>query len=215
MARKIVAVNASPRAKWNTGQLVREAAQGAADAGAEIEVIDLYDLEPFMGCRSCFTCMTEKSYGVCSYHDGLSDTLAKLREADGIVLGTPNYFGRPTAGFRALYERLCFQHLTYRSDGFSSNERLVPVLFIMTSNAPEEAYDQIGYTAMVQEHVGTLNNFVGPTTLFISGNTLQTDHYDKFYWNVFDVAGKQQRHEEVFPQELAAVRKLASDIFAD
>lgn len=214
MAKKIVAINASPRTKWNTAQLVREAAQGAADAGAQIEVIDLYELDPFMGCRSCFACMTENCYDTCAIKDGLTDTLAKLREADGIILGTPNYFGRPTAGFRALYERLCFQHLTYRKEGFCSNEHPVPVLLIMTSNAPEEFYNQNGYTAMLEEHVRTLGTFVGPTATFVSGDTLQTDRYDRFTWTVFDVEAKQRRHEEVFPQELARVRKQAAQLFS-
>ena len=84
----------------------------------------------------------------------------------------------------------------------------------MTSNAPAESYDQLGYTAMVEEHVQTLNRFIGPTTSFISGNTLQTDHNDKFNWTMFNVEDKQQRHEEVFPQELAQVRELASQLFA-
>ncbi|MBQ3300538.1 MAG: flavodoxin family protein [Eggerthellaceae bacterium] len=211
---KIVAINASPRPTWNTAQLVRAAAEGASDTGAETEVIDLYKLEPFMGCRSCFICKTEKHYGKCMYKDGLTDTLAKLREADGIILGTPNYFSRPTAGFRALYERLVFQYLTYRVENTCCNERKVPVLFIMTSNAPAESYEGLGYRSMIDEHVNTLNAFVGPTTAFICGNTLQTDRYEKFNWTMFNAQAKQQRHEEVFPQELEQIRDLGRTLFA-
>ena len=210
---KVIAVNASPRPTWNTAQLVREAAQGAQDAGAEVEVVDLYKLEPFTGCRSCFHCMTEKRYDTCVIKDGLAETLAKIRDADGLILGSPNYFGRPTAGFRALYERLCFQHLTYNPEKPSSNEHPIPVLFIMTSNAPEEAYGALGYEAMIEEHVRTLQMLVGPVKTFISGNTLQTARYDRFNWPMFDVAAKQQRHEEVFPQELAQVRELATSMW--
>ena len=210
---KVIAINASPRTTWNTAQLVRAAAEGAAEAGAEIEVIDLYKLDPFMGCRSCFACMTEKNYGKCVYPDSLADTLAKLREADGIILGSPNYFSRPTAGFRALYERLCFQYLTYQPDHVSCNERQVPVLFIMTSNCAEEAYDAMGYTAMMAEYTGTLERFIGPVTTFVAGDTLQTDHYEKFNWTLFNIESKQQRHEEVFPQKLADVRELARTLF--
>ena len=211
--KKIVAINASPRVKWNTAQLVREAAKGAEDAGAEVEVIDLYKLEPFMGCRSCFHCMTEKNFDTCVIRDGLAETLAKIREADGLILGTPNYFGRPTAGFRALFERLCFQHLTYNVEKFNSNERSIPVLFIMTSNAPAETYAANGYDAMIEEHVKTLQTFIGPVKTFVSGNTLQTEHYDRYDWTLFDIEAKQQRHEEVFPEELAEVRSLAASMF--
>ena len=214
MGKSIVAINASPRVKWNTAQLVRAAASGAEDAGAQAEVIDLYQLDPFMGCRSCFACMTEKRFGRCAIKDGMTETLDKIAKADGLILGTPNYFGRPTAGFRALYERLCFQYLTYRPEHFNCNEHMVPVLFIMTSNCPEEFYEQNGYDAMLAEYAGTLERFVGPTTTFIAGDTLQTNHYEKFNWTLFDVEAKQQRHEEVFPLKLAEVREVAAKLFA-
>ena len=42
--KKIIAINGSPRSGWNTDILVREAAAGAAAAGAEVEFIDLYKL---------------------------------------------------------------------------------------------------------------------------------------------------------------------------
>ena len=45
--KKIVAVNCSPRTAWNTATLVRDAAKGAEEHGAKIEVIDLYKLEKF------------------------------------------------------------------------------------------------------------------------------------------------------------------------
>ena len=42
--KKIVAINCSPRTTWNTAALVREAAKGAQEQGAEVEVFDLYKL---------------------------------------------------------------------------------------------------------------------------------------------------------------------------
>jgi len=43
--KRIIAINGSPRSGWNTDVLVRQAAAGAASAGAEVEYIDLYKLE--------------------------------------------------------------------------------------------------------------------------------------------------------------------------
>ena len=65
--KKIVAINASPRPEWNTGTLVREAARGAEAEGAEVTVIDLYKLEKFMGCMSCFACKMPATQGKCIY----------------------------------------------------------------------------------------------------------------------------------------------------
>ena len=114
--KKIVAVNCSPRPAWNTGTLIREAANGAASEGAEIKVFDLYQLEKFTGCVSCFGCKLPPHYGECVCRDGLAPVLEEIRTADGLILGTPNYLGDGSAGFRALYERLIFPSHTYRTE---------------------------------------------------------------------------------------------------
>ena len=59
--KKIVAINCSPRTTWNTATLVREAAKGAVEQGAEVEVFDLYKLETFTGCVSGITVGTADS----------------------------------------------------------------------------------------------------------------------------------------------------------
>ncbi|MBR4100849.1 MAG: flavodoxin family protein [Oscillospiraceae bacterium] len=146
--KKIIAINASPRTSWNTGTLIREAAKGAESEGAEVKVYDLYQSEKFTGCISCFGCKLPEHQGVCVCKDGLTPILDDIRSADGLIIGTPNYLGDVSAGFRALYERLIFQSLTYKTEPRSYNERRVPVLFIMTSNAAEDFYAQIGYGAL-------------------------------------------------------------------
>ena len=65
MAKKIVVVNASPRKGWNTDTLLMEAAKGAEAAGAEIVKFDLFKLEKYTGCISCFGCKRERFKGRC------------------------------------------------------------------------------------------------------------------------------------------------------
>ena len=208
--KKIIAVNASPRTGWNTSLLVNEAAKGAASAGAEIEVIDLYKLDKFSGCISCFGCKREASYGRCACRDGLTPVLDKIRNADGLIIGTPNYLGEGTAGFRALYERLVFQVLTYNREQMCCNEHPIPVLLIMTSNAPDQMYAQL-----LKNYEGTLSNFVGPTTTFACGDTLQVNDYSKFNWTLFDPAAKQARRETDFPQKMAQVFDLGAALVSE
>jgi multimeric flavodoxin WrbA len=61
--KKIVAINCSPHINWNTATQVRDAAKGAEEQGTEVEVIDLYELEKFTGCISCFGCKLPVLYG--------------------------------------------------------------------------------------------------------------------------------------------------------
>ena len=130
--KKIVAINAGPRKGWNTDQLIKEAAKGSEFAGAEIEYVDLFRLEKYTGCISCFGCKRKGNFGKCVYKDGLYDVLEKIRNADGLIIGSPNYMGDVTASFRALFERLTFQYLTYNLEKPSYNEHLIPLLFILT-----------------------------------------------------------------------------------
>ena len=199
--KKIVAINCSPRTTWNTATLVREAAKGAESKGAEVEIIDLYKLEKFTGCVSCFGCKLPQSLGKCICKDGLTSVLEAIRNADGLIIGSPNYLGDVTAGFRALFERLIFQSLTYKTEFRSYNEKQIPVLMIMTSNASEDYYSQIGYDAMLQRYQGSLGTFVGPTKILISSDTLQVKDYSRYNWSMFDPEHKKQRHETVFPED--------------
>ena len=77
-------------------------------------------------------------------------------------------------------------------------ERDIPVLFIMTSNAPDSMYSEL-----VSSYQQTFNSFVGPCEVLVSGETLQINDYSKldWDWSIFDPEQKKKRRETVFPQE--------------
>ena len=198
MGKKIVVVNAGPRKGWNTDILLKEAAKGAEEAGAEIISFDLFKLEKYTGCISCFGCKREQFKGHCVCRDGLTPVLDAIRESDGLIIGSPNYLSNVTASFRALYERLIFQNLTYNRENPCCKEKDVPVLFIMTSNAPDTAY-----TNLLNSYKQTFSAFVGPCDVLVSGETLQVNDYSKldWEWSMFDPEQKKIRRETVFPVE--------------
>ena len=212
MSKRIVVVNAGPRKGWNTDTLITEAAKGAEATGAEIIRFDLFRLEKYTGCISCFGCKKDKFKGHCVCKDGLTPVLDAIREADGLIIGSPNYLSEMTASFRALYERMIFQSLTYNLETPCVNQNVIPVLLIMTSNAPDTAYQ-----GLLQNYKQTLSRFVGPTEVFVSGNTLQLKDYSKtdWQWTMFDPAAKQKRHDTVFPQECKKVYEITKALFRE
>jgi len=205
MNKKIIAVNAGPRMGWNTETLISEASKGAEAAGAVVERFDLFRLEKYTGCISCFGCKKERFKGHCICKDGLTPVLDAIRASDGLIIGSPNYLSEMTASFRALYERLIFQNLTYNLETPCCNERPIPVLLIMTSNAPDT-----GYLGLLRNYQQTLTRFVGPTEVLVSGNTLQLKDYSKtdWPWTMFDPEDKKKRRETVFPEEMAKARQM-------
>ena len=209
MGRKIVAVNAGPRKGWNTETLITQASKGAEEAGAQVQRFDLFRLEKYTGCISCFGCKKERFKGHCICRDGLTPVLDAIREADGLIIGSPNYLGELTASFRALYERLIFQNLTYNVETPCCNDRMIPVLLIMTSNAPDTYYAQL-----LENYRQTLSRFVGPARVLVSGNTLQLKDYGKtdWEWTLFDPEDKRIRHETVFPQECKKAFEMGKEL---
>ena len=209
MSKKIVVVNAGPRKGWNTDILLSEAAKGAESAGADIIRFDLFRLEKYTGCISCFGCKKEKFKGHCICRDGLTPVLDAIRESDGLIIGSPNYLGNLTASFRALYERLIFQNLTYNLETPCCNERPVPVLLIMTSNAPDSMYK-----SLLDSYQQTMDRFVGPTQVLVSGDTLQLKYYSKtdWKWSMFNLEAKIERHETVFPEEMKTAFRMGAEL---
>ena len=196
--------------------MIKAAAEGAKETGAEVEIFDLYSIGKYSGCISCFGCKTKQHYGQCICNDALKPILDKIRTADGLIIGTPNYLGEATAAFRAIYERLIFQYITYNTEKFNSNNRQIPVLFITTSNAPDAAYIPGGfYHELIKNYQTTFSRFIGPTEVLCAGDTKQVNDYSKYDWTMFDPEAKIKRHETVFPEKLEQARlagqKLAEE----
>ncbi len=198
MSKKIVAVNCGPRKGWNTDSLISEAIRGAQSMGADVIRFDLYKLEKYSGCLSCFGCKREKYKGRCIQRDGLTPVLDTIRHADALIIASPNYLSELTAAFRAMYERLIFQNLTYNKDNPCCNSHMIPVLLIMTSNAPDNTYNQL-----LEGYQKTFERFIGPTEVFVCGDTMQINDYSKtdWEWSIFNPDEKLIRHKTIFPEE--------------
>ncbi|MBR4395680.1 MAG: flavodoxin family protein [Eubacteriaceae bacterium] len=206
MTKKIVAVNAGPRKGWNTDTLIDEAIRGAESSGAVVEKYHLFRLEKYTGCISCFGCKKEKNKGHCMCNDGLTPVLEAIRRSDGLIIGSPNYLGNLTASFRALYERLVFQYLTYSNEAPCCNERPIPILLIMTSNAGEGNYSEL-----LKNYQQMMTRFVGPTETFVSGDTQQIADYSKTDWPwFFNAEAKYERRKTVFPVHCRKVFEMGA-----
>lgn len=100
---KILAIHGSPRTiRSSTRKLAGFVLEGAAEAGAEIEMIDLADLRvtPCTDCKGCTLT------GTCVYDDDVPELLSRMMEADGIVFGSPVYIDNVTGQLKLFFDRL-------------------------------------------------------------------------------------------------------------
>lgn len=98
---KIIGISGSPRDGGNTEVLVREALEGAKLKGAEIEFVALSGMK-IEGCLACAECGIDRK---CIIEDEMQALYPKLMAADGVIIGTPIYFGQMTSQTKAFIDR--------------------------------------------------------------------------------------------------------------
>jgi multimeric flavodoxin WrbA len=197
----VIAINGSPRKKWNTATLLEHALEGAVSQGAETELVHLYDLD-YKGCTSCFACKLKggKSYGKCAMKDGLAPVLEKIAGADALILGSPIYFGIVTGEMRSFMERLFFPNLTYTRPPQSLAPRNIPTAFVYTMNVSEQLMKE-NYGAHIAANASQLKMMFGQCESLYCNETLQFKDYDKVVFSYFDPEERRKRRREVFPQD--------------
>ncbi len=101
---KVVAFNGSSRKDANTAILMRRVLDELGKEGIDTEFIQLAG-EALRGCIACRKCFERKDKRCAVDTDNLNQYLAKMIEAQGILLGSPVYFTDVTANMKALMER--------------------------------------------------------------------------------------------------------------
>lgn len=197
---QVIGINGSPRKQWNTATLVAKALEGAAAQGAETELVHLYDLN-FRGCTSCFACKTRggKSYGRCAMQDGLAPLLDRIATADGLVIGSPIYFGSVTGETRSFMERLLFPYLTYTVPYGTLFPKKLATGFIYTMNINEERSREFGYEYFIKANERYGQMLLGSAESLCAFDTCQVDDYSKVVIESFDPVHKAKRRAEALP----------------
>lgn len=100
MTRNVLILKGSPREKGNSATLAERAAQGARQAGAQVESIYLHglDIRPCDGCDLC-------DAGACVIEDDMQPLYPKLAAAQAILLASPVYWFSFTAQLKLCIDR--------------------------------------------------------------------------------------------------------------
>lgn len=208
----VIAVNGSPRKTGNTAALLNSALDGAAEAGAQTEMISLYDLN-FKGCISCFACKRKngKFFGKCAVKDQLSPVLEKITRAKAVIFGSPIYIHDVTGALRSCIERLVFPNVSY--DNWESYfQGTLNLGFVYTMNVDRESMREENYDVLFATHATLKDWFGGRFEYIASNNTWQFDEYSLYAAAAFDVEEKERVRDEEFPKDLERAHAMGKDL---
>ena len=104
---KALLVNGSPHKAGNTATALGEVAKTLEGEGIAAEIFWI-GTNPVRGCAACGACKRDAG-GKCVFaDDACNDLIARLREADAVVVGAPVYYGQPAGQLLALLQRAFF-----------------------------------------------------------------------------------------------------------
>lgn len=101
---KVVAFSGSARRDGNTATLVKRVFQELEKTGIECELVELAG-KVIRGCTGCGLCGQRKNRRCSMENDVANECIAKMIEADGILLASPTYFADVSSELKALIDR--------------------------------------------------------------------------------------------------------------
>lgn len=105
---KVLLINGSPREKGNTYLALSEVAKALNEEGVETQIINI-GKKAVQGCIACGMCGRT---GRCTFHDELyHQVMRTIKDGiDGLIVGSPVYYGGPNGSLCALLDRVFYVH---------------------------------------------------------------------------------------------------------
>ena len=98
---KVIAFNGSPKVNGNTYVSINAVAEELKKEGIDVEIINIGN-KNITGCKACGGC---SKTGKCVINDGVNDIIEKMKDADGIILGSPVYYAGLNGTMKAFLDR--------------------------------------------------------------------------------------------------------------
>ena len=99
---KVLMINGSPHPKGNTQTALNEMIKIFDQQNIDTEIIHIGNKD----IRGCIACMSCKKNGKCIFDDIVNEVARKFEECDGLVVGTPVYFGSANSTLISFLTRL-------------------------------------------------------------------------------------------------------------
>ncbi len=146
---KVVAFNGSPRADGNTRILLEHVLEPIKTAGIQTDVYQLGGSN-IHGCRACYACMRKKDGRCINDDDVANECIAKMVEADGIILGSPTYFADVTSEMKALIDRAGY---VGRANGGMYRRKVGAAVIAVRRAGEIHAFDSINHFFLISQMI--------------------------------------------------------------
>jgi len=146
---KVVAFNGSPRKEGNTFQSLQIVMAELQKEGIETELIQVGG-KALHGCTACYGCYKNKDRECVIKKDDLNSYVAKMIEADGIIIGSPVYFSNVTSEVKAFMDRA---GLVARANDYLLDKKVGAAVLAVRRAGATFAFSAINFFFFIQQMI--------------------------------------------------------------
>ena len=181
---KVLGISGSPRRGGNTDILIRTGLETLATEGIETEFLSLAD-HPVKPCMACGGCA--KADGICCVQEdpAFEGMVERFLEADGILVGSPVYFGSATPETMSLLDRIGY---VSRCNNNFLRRKVGAALVVARRAGQNFTFAQLNYFFLISE-------------MIVPGST---------YWNI--AFGRQKGEVADDTEGIETVKNLAGNM---
>lgn len=104
---KVLLINGSPRKEGNTYTALTEISKQLSIHGIESTILWI-GKKPVCGCIACNKCK-ENGNGQCVFSDDITNSVIEsMSHCDGVIIGSPVYYGQPSGQLLCLQQRMLY-----------------------------------------------------------------------------------------------------------
>jgi len=152
---KVMAFNGSARKDGNTAILINYVLKELDKEGIETELFQLAG-KKIRGCKACYKCFENKDQQCSFKNDILNECMAKMIEADGIILGSPTYYTDVSTEMKALIDRTGF---VARANGDLLKRKLGAAVVAARRAGSIHAFDTLNHFFLIAQMIVPGSNY--------------------------------------------------------
>ncbi len=167
---KVIAFNGSPKKEGNTYEAIKMVAEQLKEENIEVEIVQVGS-EKIYGCTACNSCFKMRNER-CILNDEVNEWIQKMKEADGIIFGSPVHFSSISATMKSFLDRASY--VGSANNGLFRHKVGVGIVAVRRAGglpAYHQLINYIGYSEMLMPTSNYWNVIFGQK----SGEVVQDD----------------------------------------
>ena len=181
---KVLGISGSPRPGGNTDILVKLALEVVSQQGIETEFLSLAD-RPIQPCTACGGCSGPDVTDCVQDDPAFEGIIRRFSEADGVLIGSPVYFGSATPEIMAVLDRVGY---VARGHGNFLRRKVGAAIVVARRAGQNFTFAQINYFFLISE-------------MIVPGST---------YWNI--AFGREKGEVKDDSEGLDTIKNLAANV---